>query len=94
MVHLRLYVSGRSDLSERAAANARSFCATELGDGYQLEIVDVIAQPHVAEQDGVVTTPTLVRCSPSPQRRLIGDLSDRARVAGALGLGEMVGRTA
>jgi circadian clock protein KaiB len=94
VVHLRLYVSGRSDLSERAAANARSFCTTELGTGYRLEIVDVIAQPQVAEQDGVVTTPTLVRCSPQPERRLIGDLSDRARVSAALGLGQMVGRPA
>lgn len=86
MVELRLYVAGRSDLSERAAANARSFCNDRLGHDYKLEIVDVIAQPQVAEEDGVVTTPTLVRYNPLPQRRLIGDLSDSARIARRLGL--------
>ena len=86
MVELRLYVAGRSDLSERAAANARTFCNDQLGRDYTLEIVDVIAQPQVAEQDGVVTTPTLVRYNPLPQRRLIGDLSDKARIARGLGL--------
>jgi len=94
VVHLRLYVSGRSDLSERAAASARAFCSAELGDDYQLEIVDVVAQPQVAEEDGIVTTPTLVRCSPLPQRRLIGDLSDRSRVVNVLGLTEITSRPA
>lgn len=86
MVQLRLYVAGRSDLSERAAANARAFCNDRFGRDYLLEIVDVIAQPQVAEEDGVVTTPTLVRFDPLPRRRLIGDLSDAARIARALGL--------
>lgn len=86
MVHLRLYVSGQSELSERAAVNARAFCASELSDGYDLEIVDVIARPDVADQHGVVTTPTLILHSATPPRRLIGDLSDRARIAKHLGL--------
>lgn len=86
MIQLRLYISGDSELSERAALNARAFCATELADGYDLEIVDVIARPDVADRDGVVTTPTLVLRSASPPRRLIGDLSDRARIAKHLGL--------
>jgi circadian clock protein KaiB len=86
VVHLKLFVSGRSDLSERAAAHARAFCAAQLGDGYSLEIVDVVAQPQIAEDEGVVSTPTLIRCEPLPQRRLIGDLSNGVRVANALGL--------
>ena len=95
MVHLRLYISGRSDLSERAAANARTFCRNQLGSDYTLEIVDVIAQPQIAEEHGVVTTPTLVRCDPLPERRLIGDLADPARVANMLGFaGAAVGRLA
>ena len=85
VIHLRLYVAGHSELSERATVNARALC-DELGDGCELEIVDVIARPEIAAEDGVVTTPTLVRRTPSPERRLIGDLSDRTLIAQRLGL--------
>jgi circadian clock protein KaiB len=86
VVHLKLFVSGRSDLSERAQSNAHTFCSSNFGSAYRLDIVDVIAQPQVADEEGVVTTPTLIRYQPAPPRRIIGDLSDHRRVARALGL--------
>ena|SRR3954470_24236123 len=83
---LKLYVTGRTPRSERAVANLRRICAGALGDGYDLEIVDVLEQPQQAERDRILVTPTLIRLAPLPPRRVLGDLSDTARVLWALGL--------
>jgi circadian clock protein KaiB len=51
-----------------------------------LEVVDIYQQPAMAEQDQVVAAPTLLKLSPEPRRRIIGDLSDGPRVLKALEL--------
>jgi circadian clock protein KaiB len=72
---LTLFVSGASDLSARAIADARALCDVHLGGGYQLLIVDVHDDPAAVLDNGVVASPTLVRSRPLPLRRFIGDLS-------------------
>ena len=47
---------------------------------YQLEIIDVLEQPQVAEDDKILATPTLIKQLPPPLRRVIGDLSDKTKV--------------
>jgi circadian clock protein KaiB len=83
---LKLYVTGRSPRSDRALANLRRICADALGDGYDLEVVDVLEQPQQAERDRILVTPTLIRLAPPPPRRVLGDLSDSARVLWGLDL--------
>ncbi len=53
---------------------------------YDLEIVDLARHPERAEKDSVIAAPTVVRVSPAPQRRAIGELSDAAAVCSALAL--------
>ena len=77
---LRLYVTGRSHLSERAIANLRRICADDLKGRYRMEIVDVLEQPTAAEQHRILATPVVVKDLPPPLRRVVGDLSDRERV--------------
>jgi circadian clock protein KaiB len=72
---LTLFVSGASDLSARAIADARALCDVHLGGGYELLIVDVHDDPAAVLDNGVVASPTLVRSRPLPLRRFIGDLS-------------------
>jgi circadian clock protein KaiB len=72
---LTLFVSGASDLSARAIADARALCDHDLGGRYQLSIVDVHADPAAVLSHGVLAAPTLVRSRPLPLRRFIGDLS-------------------
>ena len=88
---LKLYVTGRSPRSERAIANLHRICTEALGDGYDLEVVDVLEQPQRAERDRILVTPTLVRQAPPPPRRVLGDLSDAARVLWGLDLGPYPG---
>lgn len=85
-VRLRLYVAGTSPRSARTIEGLRRLCGRELGQGYELEVVDLYQQPGLAAEDGVVAAPTLVRLAPLPARRLAGDLGDEGRVLHALGL--------
>jgi len=73
---LTLFVSGASDLSARAVADARTLCDVHLSGGYQLLIVDVHDDPAAVLDHGAVAAPTLVRSRPLPLRRFIGDLSN------------------
>ncbi len=47
---------------------------------YQLEVIDLLEHPQLARGEQIVPTPTLVRKIPLSVRRIIGDLSNTARV--------------
>jgi circadian clock protein KaiB len=77
---LKLYITGRSPRAERAIANLRRLCQEELEGCYELEIIDVLEHPQLAEDERILATPTLIKQLPPPLRRVIGDLSDRDKV--------------
>lgn len=81
---LRLFIAGTSVRSQRTIENLRGICAVHLADRFELEIVDIYQQPELAEEHQVVAAPTLLRLEPPPLRRIVGDLSDTARVLHAL----------
>ena len=81
---LRLYIAGNGPNSVRAVANAKSLRGEDLLPAHQLEIVDMLEHPLRALADGVLVTPTLLRISPSPVLRVIGNLSDTREVLLAL----------
>lgn len=83
---LRLYITGSTPNSIRALQNIRAICERYLAGRYELEIVDLYQQPHQAGQDEVLAVPTLVRREPQPLRRVIGDLSNTAKVLTGLGI--------
>jgi circadian clock protein KaiB len=83
---LRLYVAGQSPRSIAALANLTSLCARHLPGRYTIEVIDLVADPELAEQDRVIVLPTLVRLSPEPLRKITGDLSDEQKVLTWLGL--------
>ena len=77
---LKLYVTGATQRSERAIANLRSICETQLGGEFELDVIDVLEHPALAETEKILATPTLIRELPGPIRRIIGDLSDTEKV--------------
>ena len=83
---LRLYIVGGTPASERALGAVDALRA-RLGDEAEVEVVDLRESPEVAEEQKILATPLLVRLSPTPVRRVAGDLSDPDRVAWSLGLG-------
>lgn len=83
---LRLYVAGQSPKCLNAFVNLRNLCEEHLAGRYEIEIVDLVDHPGLAETDDVLAVPTLVRNAPPPMRKLTGDLSNTVRVLGQLGL--------
>jgi circadian clock protein KaiB len=81
---LRLYVSGSTPRSTKAIANIRAICEEHLLGRYELEVVDLYQQPHLAKDSQVIAAPTLVREMPQPPRKIIGDMSDEEKVLIAL----------
>jgi circadian clock protein KaiB len=81
---LKLYITGQTPRSERAIANLRDICEAEFEGRYELTIVDVLERPQLAEDDKILATPTLIKVSPPPARRVIGDLMDTDRVLNGL----------
>ena len=84
---LRLFIAGTSSRSQRTITNLRDVCTAHLAGRFDLEIVDIYQHPASAEADQIVAAPTLLKLRPLPVRRIIGDLSDVARVLRGLGLG-------
>jgi circadian clock protein KaiB len=83
---LVLFVVGGTERSRRAVANLRSICEELLEGRYLLEVIDLREFPALAGDRDILAVPTLIRESPEPAVRLIGDLSHRDRVLAALGL--------
>ena len=83
---LRLYVTGMTPRSTRAITAVRMLCEELLRGRYALEIIDVYQQPELSQREQIVATPTLIKKGPAPTRRLIGDMSNRARLLAGLGL--------
>ncbi|MET8688463.1 circadian clock KaiB family protein [Streptomyces sp. NPDC004732] len=81
-----LFVAGATERSDAARSNLLTLCDARLVDGYELTVIDAMQHPELAEAEHILATPTVIRLSPLPQRRVIGDLSDQNRAALALGL--------
>lgn len=84
---LRLYVAGKAPNSLIAIANATTICDEHYPEAYEIDVVDLLAQPARALADGIVVTPTLLILAPAPPRRVIGNLSDKSQVLLILGAG-------
>jgi len=83
---LRLFVAGETPKSVRALANLKVLCEARLKGRYQIEVIDLLEQPHMARGDQIVALPTLVIKLPQPVRKIIGDLSNTDRVLVGLAL--------
>ncbi|GAA2258623.1 hypothetical protein GCM10010145_34360 [Streptomyces ruber] len=85
-----LYVAGPTERSEAARANLRYLCETRVPGCYEIDVVDVTERPELAEEHRVLATPTVIRHTPPPERRVIGDLESQRSVR-ALGLPDQGG---
>lgn len=83
---LRLFVTGRTPQSQLALVNLRTLLESERQSEYELEVIDILEYPELAEREKILATPTLVRKLPEPVRKIVGDLSDREKVLHSLDL--------
>lgn len=83
-----LFIAGDGPNSTTAVANLRALLAQRSATHVEVEIVDVFTEPQRGVSAGVFVTPMLVRVAPKPERRVLGNLSDRAILASVLMLEE------
>lgn len=86
MYRLRLFIAGTTSRSQTTVAQLRRVCERHLDRPYELEIIDIVQRPDLAEDDRIMATPTLIRRTPAPLRRVIGDISDTSRLLAGLGV--------
>ena len=78
--NLRLYVAGQTPRSVAAIANLKKICEQHLTGRYEIEVVDLMKDPALAQRHQIVAIPTLIRQLPEPLKRIIGDLSNLEKV--------------
>nr|WP_124970693.1 circadian clock KaiB family protein [Aphanothece sacrum] len=77
---LRLFVSGNSSSTKNTLKTIHHLLETELQHPYTLKVIDIIKHPEEAETHQISATPTLLRVSPKPMRRIVGEFQDLSRV--------------
>ena len=82
----RLFITGASPNSSKALTNIKNILEKHLEGNYELEVIDVYQQPVIASSENIIALPLLIRKSPLPEIRLIGDLSDNKKVMEGIGL--------
>ncbi|HEX8333201.1 MAG TPA: circadian clock KaiB family protein [Segetibacter sp.] len=83
---LSLFITGATPNSIRAVTNIKEICEDHLKGRYSLEIIDVYQQGALAAKEQLIALPILIKKQPLPERRMIGDLSDKQKVLKGLGL--------
>jgi len=86
MYQIRLYVAGQSPKTIKTIEDLKRLFTDELDNLYSLEIINVLENPLAAKDDRVLATPTIVKLSPQPVRRIVGDFRDGDRVLESLGM--------
>jgi len=85
---LKLYITGASPNSAKAVNNIKNICEKYLKNRYELEIIDIYQQPLLATSEQIIALPLLIKSSPLPAKRLIGNMSDIQKVLTSLDLNE------
>jgi circadian clock protein KaiB len=83
---LRLFVAGGSPDSAIAIANLEALFPNHESSPVEIEIVDVQREPARAARDRIMVTPTLLKVSPSPTCRILGNLKNRDALLHVLGI--------
>jgi len=86
MIGFRLYILNRNHDSIRDIERLLQFLNDRFSNKYSLEIIDVLENPEEAAINFILATPTLVKITPKPIRKIIGDFSDIEKVLAGLGL--------
>lgn len=77
---LRLFVAGHNANTQKILQTLHQILEQSFRHPYTLKVVDVLKHLEQAEADSVSATPTLVKVSPPPIRRLVGDLDHASKI--------------
>jgi circadian clock protein KaiB len=83
---LQLYITGDTVLSRKAIMEVKKIVSEDLNGNCRLEVVDLRLNPEEAERYNIMVTPTLIRTHPKPEKKIIGDLSNKEKLLTCLDL--------
>jgi circadian clock protein KaiB len=83
---MRLYLANQSQVPAQAIEYLKMICEKLLPGPAQVEVIDLSKDPDREERDGVVATPMLVKLSPPPVQKIIGNLGEMTKITQILGL--------
>lgn len=71
-VSLLLFIAGQTPESWGAIADVVYLCEYRLSQQCHLTIIDIVEQPEIAADYGILVTPTLMRTDILPRRQVVG----------------------
>ena len=77
---LHLYISSNDSSAESTLSSIHQILEEGLTSPYTLKIIDIAKNPEQAVAHQILITPTLIRISPKPTKRIIGQLHDIERI--------------
>lgn len=86
MYEFKLYTLSEMAGSQAAVTNIKRYLEKHLHDKYVLTIIDILESPESAIADKIFMTPTLIKVSPKPERKIIGRLDNVEKVLAQLEL--------
>jgi len=76
---LKIYVAGMTPDHQDDIVRLKRAMREYLGNS-SLKVIDVMEQPHLADQDKILATPTVVRALPMPMKKFIFDLGSIEKI--------------
>lgn len=86
MHKFKLYISSKTPDSVAIIECLKTFFEEKLKDQYYLDIIEVLDNFQLSVEDKIFATPTLIKKLPPPEKRIIGDLSNREKILVGLDL--------
>ena len=86
---LKLYVNGLSPAVRESITKMEEILTDKFGENFDLEVIDVLSRPELAEGEKIFATPTIIRQLPEPVTKVILDLRSKERVLIGLNLIEL-----
>lgn len=81
----KIYLAGHSAKTSSVEETLDQLCKEILGSaGYSIKVIDVEANPKIADRKKILATPTIIKESPKPEKRIIGDLNNYEKAKKAI----------
>lgn len=77
---LHLFIRSDRSNTEQILSSIHQLLETGLDSPYNLKVIDILKHPEQGVNHQITATPTLLRISPKPARRIVGQLDDIQRV--------------
>jgi len=77
-----LFVTGDQQKNAAVIRNITKLCSKEIPDNFDLSVIDILENPEIVKTEKILVTPTLIKKSPLPVVRVVGDFSSPRKISG------------